>query len=204
MCLGVAQLSTAQIAGTGHNFSAETWNESGTGEICKPCHTPHGGDNADAPLWNHAVRANTGFTMYSSGTFQGSTSAPGGISLKCLSCHDGTSNLDAHGGSAGTTNMNTEYTGANTIVGVDLSNDHPVSFIYDVDLATADGGLKDPESEISSFGTNTIEVDFLFGANGSRTVECASCHDPHGVAGVPSLLRVSNAGSALCLECHNK
>jgi hypothetical protein len=42
-------------------------------------------------------------------------------------------------------------------------------------------------------------------------VECASCHDPHGVpsagAGssfIPTFLRVANAGSALCLTCHTK
>ena len=43
-------------------------------------------------------------------------------------------------------------------------------------------------------------------------VECASCHDPHGVpssteAGsefIPSFLRVSNAESALCFSCHTK
>ena len=44
-------------------------------------------------------------------------------------------------------------------------------------------------------------------------VECASCHDPHGVPSGgpgtntllrPSFLRVSNAGSAVCLTCHNK
>jgi predicted CXXCH cytochrome family protein len=33
-------------------------------------------------------------------------------------------------------------------------------------------------------------------------VECASCHDPHG--DTPLFLRVQNAGSALCLACHNK
>ena len=42
-------------------------------------------------------------------------------------------------------------------------------------------------------------------------VECASCHDPHGVpSGAPgstfnpTFLRVPNAGSAVCLTCHAK
>ena len=50
--------------------------------------------------------------------------------------------------------------------------------------------------------------------NGSTTmgvaqpfVECASCHDPHlenvGNAN-PTFLRISNAGSAVCLACHTK
>jgi predicted CXXCH cytochrome family protein len=34
-------------------------------------------------------------------------------------------------------------------------------------------------------------------------VECASCHDPHISNGTP-FLRVSNAGSAVCLACHVK
>jgi predicted CXXCH cytochrome family protein len=39
------------------------------------------------------------------------------------------------------------------------------------------------------------------------SVECGSCHDPHTeaqAAGQVSFLRVSNAGSNLCLVCHNK
>jgi predicted CXXCH cytochrome family protein len=34
-------------------------------------------------------------------------------------------------------------------------------------------------------------------------VECASCHDPHTAAN-PTFLRISNAGSAVCLSCHIK
>ncbi|MDH4234955.1 MAG: cytochrome c3 family protein [Gallionella sp.] len=34
-------------------------------------------------------------------------------------------------------------------------------------------------------------------------VECATCHDPH-TANNPTFLRISNAGSALCLSCHDK
>lgn len=34
-------------------------------------------------------------------------------------------------------------------------------------------------------------------------VECASCHDPHTSAN-PTFLRISNAGSAVCLSCHIK
>jgi predicted CXXCH cytochrome family protein len=34
-------------------------------------------------------------------------------------------------------------------------------------------------------------------------VECASCHDPH-TSDNPTFLRISNAGSAVCLACHIK
>ena len=35
------------------------------------------------------------------------------------------------------------------------------------------------------------------------SVECASCHDPHNAAN-GTFLRKTNAGSAVCLACHNK
>ncbi|HSO06820.1 MAG TPA: cytochrome c3 family protein, partial [Pelomicrobium sp.] len=51
----------------------------------------------------------------------------------------------------------------------------------------------------------------LYDTGEGYEVECASCHDPHGVpsggAGSvfnPTFLRVSNAGSQLCLTCHVK
>lgn len=50
-----------------------------------------------------------------------------------------------------------------------------------------------------------------FTAGLGPSVECASCHDPHLEAGVSNggaagetFLRVSNAGSAVCLACHTK
>ena len=46
----------------------------------------------------------------------------------------------------------------------------------------------------------------LFGTAGSRTMECASCHDVHNTASASNqnLLLISNTASALCLTCHNK
>lgn len=51
-------------------------------------------------------------------------------------------------------------------------------------------------------GTSTIAASVA-----QPYVECASCHDPHvqDVAGSnPTFLRISNAGSAVCLACHIK
>lgn len=45
------------------------------------------------------------------------------------------------------------------------------------------------------------------GANNTPWVECASCHDPHNTSvttGLVSFLRDTNAGSQICLTCHNK
>lgn len=50
----------------------------------------------------------------------------------------------------------------------------------------------------------------LFGAGGSATVECATCHQEHGTPNAPVAaarkyyLRMDNAASALCTTCHDK
>lgn len=42
------------------------------------------------------------------------------------------------------------------------------------------------------------------GRDGSDILTCATCHDPHAGGGITGMLRLSNAGSALCLGCHVK
>ena len=72
---------------------------SSTTEVCAFCHTPHGSNtNAPtaAPLWNRQVPASAGYTLYSSPNFEAEGQVqPQGVSLACLSCHDGTIALDA-------------------------------------------------------------------------------------------------------------
>ncbi len=181
------------IGGTDHDFSGQGWS---SGQICAVCHTPHNSDVsvADAPLWNHEVTAAT-FTPYSSTTLDATVGAPDGISKLCLSCHDGTVALDNFGGTTGGTNFVT----GDQLIGTDLSDDHPVSLTYDAALATADAELFNPTSTNSGLG-GTISADMLFGAK----LECGSCHDVHNGAGVGKFLRKSNAGSALCMTCHDK
>ena len=185
----------AQITNTLHDFSGASWNSGG--EICEPCHTPHNGDMSVVVLWNHDVTTNS-FNVYTSATLHASVGQPSAESEGCLSCHDGTVALDAFGGAAGSTNL----TGT-TLLGTDLSDDHPISFAYDNALFTTDGELHDPANTASGVGTGNIDDDMLFGASNDQ-LECASCHDPHGSAGHSSLLVKSNAGSALCLTCHDK
>jgi len=185
-------LSFGQIAGTAHDFSGQAWNS--TGEICIVCHTPHNASGvAGAPLWNHSTTS-TVFTLYTSGTMDAVAGQPSASSLLCLSCHDGTVALENFSGTTTGTNM----IAGPFLVGTNLSNDHPISITYDAALATADGGLFNPTTTNSGMGS-TITNDMLI----SNQLQCASCHDVHGTA-YTSLLRVSNAGSALCLTCHNK
>ena len=190
--LAIAQYSFAQIGGSAHDFSNDTWNS--TGEMCIVCHTPHNAITGTAVLWNHQATV-ASFTLYTSTTLDATVGQPAGNSKLCLSCHDGTVALENFGGV--TTGTNTISGGA--LIGTDLSDDHPISFDYTTALATTDGGLFDPSTASSGLG-GTIAADILFG----NSMECATCHDVHNAAGNPSLLTITNAASALCLTCHSK
>jgi predicted CXXCH cytochrome family protein len=192
----VVQVNAQTIVGSGHDFSGAAWNS--TTEICKVCHTPHNGVTTipGAPLWNHALSTAT-YTVYTSSTLDATVGQPDGISKLCLSCHDGTIALNNFTGNT--------YSGADVfasgdaLLGTNLTNDHPISFLYDAALATTDGGLFNPTSTNSGLGS-TIDADMLF----NHKVECASCHDVHNGTGIDFLLLKSNTGSALCLTCHDK
>jgi predicted CXXCH cytochrome family protein len=195
----IAQVSSGQtILGSAHDFSDDTWNT--TGEICIVCHTPHNADMtvSNAPLWNHQTTAVTNYDLYTSATFNGSSTIgqPDESSKLCLSCHDGTVALE---------NFGTMTTGVNYIEGIynlgnDLRDDHPISFIYDGNLTTIDGGLFDPTStEVPELG-GTIDEKMLF----NQKLQCASCHDVHNSSGENYLLLFTNSASNLCLTCHNK
>jgi len=101
------------------------------------------------------------------------------------------------------------------VIGTDLRNDHPVGVslpntaIHDFKAPNAQkGGLKFYDNGNGRADSN--EVRFYDTGAGFK-VECASCHDPHGVSPSghggalnPSFLRVANTQSTLCLTCHDK
>ena len=127
---------------------------------------------------------------------------------ECLVCHS------PSGGFAGA--GATDFTAF--AIGTDLRNDHPVGIHYP-SAAGAGTDFKEPqrrEARLAYFDTNangradSNEIR-LYNTGDGYEVECASCHDPHGVpsAGPGSVfnatfLRVANAGSAVCLSCHTK
>jgi predicted CXXCH cytochrome family protein len=184
----------AAIAGSAHDFSSEGWSG---GQICLPCHTPHNADTSVpfSPLWNHEVTTAT-YQVYTSPTLDATVDQPTGVSKLCLSCHDGTVALDSYGGATGV-----EFITGDALLGTDMSNDHPISFTYDTNLALTDGELFDPSTTASGLG-GTIDADMLF----DGSLECGSCHDVHNTVnpGNPHLLLIDNAASALCLTCHDK
>lgn len=102
------------------------------------------------------------------------------------------------------------------VIGTDLTNDHPIGVklpdtnIYDFNAPTATTASMKIYDTDGDSRADPNEVRFYNTGEGYE-VECASCHDPHGVesAGpgsefIPSFLRVNNTGSALCLTCHDK
>ena len=207
--------SYAQIQSSAHDFSQPGHAGWSGGQICQPCHTPHN-SNQDpsiliAPLWNHNLSTAT-YTLYSSSTMDTTTVQPLGISKLCLSCHDGTVALDNYGhagGSGGTINPGADLT-------TDLSDDHPISIVWTHQTIVGPAGPEQCTYCHNNIGEDPAQFRVPFYEyNGHTTglydayVECSSCHDPHnnGDAGAdtqPYLLRMSNTGSALCLQCHNK
>lgn len=126
----------------------------------------------------------------------------------CLSCHSPT------GGVAGEDAA--DFTVAE--IGKDLRNDHPVGVTFPEKSGPGTdfkkpGGTQGTASffELENIGRMDPNEIRLY-ANGSKLqVECASCHDPHGVPSngrdsqfFPTFLRASNDGSALCMTCHIK
>jgi predicted CXXCH cytochrome family protein len=208
---GATDARAQNIIGSLHDFQggprAGDLAITGTGstEICVFCHVPHNGRtfaDAEAPLWNRTgTLVGAPFTPYTSPTIDsdgGTIGQPQGVSLACLSCHDGVTAIDAlitgdiavsvNGSANGTL---ADFTTASTaILGSDLTNDHPVSFTYPTPA-------QDPDFVLEASLTLP-----LFGT-GADQVECASCHAVHDDTNVP-FLRVDNVNSDLCQDCHQK
>ena len=122
--------------------------------------------------------------------------------------------------------------GVITNIGKDLTNDHPIGIQFagggyslsnpggpgaDRDFHTANSEItgtsrvwwvNTPEGS-PGFDRTDMKLYTRVATRGAYVgevqpyVECASCHDPH-VDKNPTFLRVSPAGSAVCLTCHNK
>jgi predicted CXXCH cytochrome family protein len=187
-----AAVGQTQVAKTKHNLTI-----TGTGTVhttaavgtCVFCHTPHNA-NPSKGLWNRELPGGT-YQIYSSSTTKSTPSQPTGSSKLCLSCHDGllaleTLKVPPKGASPTALGVLT----GRTVVGTNLSRDHPISFVYDSALAARRGDLIDPNALPS-----TVRLD------ASHEVQCTSCHDPHEDSR-PNFLRMDTASGALCTSCH--
>ena len=135
------------------------------------------------------------------------TTSHGRIGTECMGCHNPAS-AEALG--------STDFTAF--VIGTDLRNDHPVGVRFPPNAGPGTD-FKAPtrtEARLAYFDNNgnsradSNEIR-LYNTGDGYEVECASCHDPHGVPSAgpgsvfnPTFLRVSNAGSGVCLTCHSK
>lgn len=213
-------VSEAGIRGTKHDFTIDNTSNPyrfNTKELCVFCHTPHSARNNTPVLWNRSyVPSVSTFKLYQSYTFDSKEDFLGSgkmtsYSLLCLSCHDGTTAINAVIKNPLDLNLNqlspvkiaaTSFSNLST----DLRNDHPVGMVYDDNLVNLDrqtsGALADqlvrPGNDgIVDDGVGKIR---LFGANRNR-LECTTCHDPHDNSNGKFLVK-SNENSQLCRSCH--
>ncbi|HNH35619.1 MAG TPA: cytochrome c3 family protein [Rhodocyclaceae bacterium] len=123
---------------------------------------------------------------------------------ECLACHSSTAGFIG----AGATDFSV------FAIGTNLTNDHPIGVLLptgeDWKVPTGTKGTTRFFDANGDGRMSSNEVRLYAGDRGPE-VECASCHDPHGVpsggAGSPfikSFLRVTPSGSTICLTCHSK
>lgn len=145
---------------------------------------------------------NTASTTVSPNHLAMGTSSPAKPSAGCMSCHNSDIGV-AH-----------EFNFAR--IGTDLRDEHPIGIDIPTSRIGEDFiGPTVTQDKMAFFDINSNskpdsnEVRF-YKTGSTYRVECASCHDPHGVIPTPgaeinpTFLRVKNLGSALCLTCHAK
>ena len=186
-------------------------------QVCVFCHTPHGATLGLMPLWNRKL-SNATYIPYSSSSLdanaiQGTLDQPGGSSKLCLSCHDGTlaigsvNVLNGLGsvtqqqsitmtGVAGASGVMASGDGTTTgytrNLGIDLTNDHPISVTYSKALADRDGELRAVDATTQKDTDTTGAIIGIrkssykpkaplepTGAGNAGQVQCSACHDPH-------------------------
>ncbi len=223
------------IVNTKHNLSSSgpgTLKATTESRVCVFCHTPHGSTVApNAPLWNRTLSTAV-YTEYSSDSFDGAATIgqPSGSSKLCLSCHDGAlvigdvnfanGVLGASIAMQGTDGDGTftsvdELTGFTRKLGVNLGNDHPISFTYNTTLAATDGELYDP-AIAGHIGNRVKGQPKAAVPLEDNQVQCITCHNPHTID--DKFLRLNRtqavshgtdgvfdpANDIVCLACHNK
>ncbi len=179
------------VANTPHNLSASGPGEvraSAEGEVCVFCHVPHT-SSATRGLWSRDLPPMV-YNLYASSTLEARLGQPTGASRLCLSCHDGTTAPANPRRSSTSARLSPGPLTGRASLGTDLSDDHPVSFVYDAGLALRQGQLVDP-----AVLPRALPLD--------RTgqLQCTTCHDPHQDRN-RKFLRMDDRAAALCTVCH--
>ena len=220
LVVGVATVVWATVIGTPHDLAPEP---------CAMCHTPHSG-TGDYPLWNRTQGTQT-YTPYSSGTFDmgpvdtnSANATKYGLrrpSALCLVCHNGiASELVNYPGPCSNPDAayDIEVSGCADL-GIDLRNDHPISFNYlggtgkdlDNNNFPIESGHASPLGNRFAISGAISGTDYWLynGDTVGKSFECATCHSVHDLATYPGkgsyqvyFLRSDNTGSQMCLDCH--
>ncbi len=188
-----APIANGQIANTLHNLTAVgpgVVKAPGVAKMCAFCHTPHGAGTNRAG-WNRDLPP-TIYNLYASSTLEAQLNQPTGASRLCLSCHDGTTalgNLRVRP-AAGPVTLG-RLTGRG-VLGTDLSDDHPISFVYDASLALRQGQLADPATLPKALPLDS-----------TQQLQCTTCHEAHENP-YRKFLRMDDSAGALCTACHKQ
>ena len=186
-------IARAGIVDTVHNLSVSgpgTVRATEVGQMCVFCHTPHRAAQTRA-LWNRDLAPVT-YNLYKSSTLEATIAQPTGASRLCLSCHDGTTALGNLRVLSRSGQVSLGPLSGRASLGTDLSDDHPVSFVFDAALALRQGQLADPSS-----------LPALIRLDGAKQMQCTSCHEPHESRN-RKFLRIDDRGGGLCTTCHRQ
>lgn len=156
-------------------------------------------DEAFLDSWTLPGQGGVGAYPSKTGPDHHATLGPNGTG--CMVCHT------EGNGQPGATSF------ASFVIGTDLRNDHPVGVNFPA--SSPDFNPTTGSTSLTKFydgnGNNRPDKEDirLYKTGSDFRVECASCHDPHGVPGAggtfnKTFLRKTNEGSQVCMTCHIK
>ncbi len=164
-------LSQWEVKYTYHNLSSSGLGKiksEKTKDICGFCHTPHNAD-PEVPLWGFKISP-ANYNLYFSPSLDSVLEQPGGSSVLCLSCHDGTIAFLSKNNEKEI--LPKSFKGS---MDFDLSGSHPISFLIDDSFISQNNKkdmlLKNLKEIKISFDEKAIKDD--------NKMECTTCHDPH-------------------------
>ncbi len=177
-------VALGKVKGSPHDLSAID-----EGDSCSFCHTPHN-SLPHTPGWSHKL-SRTVYKIYQSSSLEATVGQPTGSSKLCLSCHDGTVAMTDKVKGLKESKRSIFITPGKSNLGTDLSDDHPISFVYNNALAA-----KDSQIAVPSTIAEELKLDR------SKELQCTTCHSAHDNQ-YGDFLVLPNNRSQLCIGCHD-